>query len=68
MGGCVGSSYKFVQSCLLIGYKVILESLLIWIIIILIMERGEKKATKKVETGQVYTIIPDKQQTFQSKS
>lgn len=67
MGGCVGSSYKFVQSWLLIGYKVILESLLIWIIIILIMEKREKKATEKVETGQVYTIIPDKQQTFQTK-
>lgn len=32
------------------------------------MERGEKKAKEKVETGQVYTIIPDEQQTFQSKS
>lgn len=30
------------------------------------MERGERKATEKVETGQVCTIIPDEQQTFQS--
>lgn len=62
MSGCVWSSYKFVQSWLLIRYKVILESLLIWTIIILIMERGERKATEKVETGQIYT------QTFQFKS